>query len=516
MAPVIATTAEPGLSSPLRVSGPLTLARRILAINLLSVLLVGAGFLWLDSYRNQLVERRVREVATTADVARAALDAGGAGGLLPLARASDSRLRLYAPDGALSVDSWRLAAPNFVIAAEPEDSWRKRAAARLDELVDRTVFARPPRRFAEPAIDRASAWPELNGKTGESLRVAPDRTAVITVGRRLMDGSSLLMTVNARDLRRDVRAERLRLALAVLMALLVTALLSAFLARTVVRPIRRLAVAARQVRLGRRRDVVVPRMADRGDEIGVLARSVADMTHALRARADSIEEFAADVSHELKNPLASLLSAAESLGRVEDPALQRQLTAIIADDARRMDRLVSDIAEASRLDARLARSGFAPVDLSATISAVLARQADRAAERRVRVAFARPQIGTVVVAGLDAQLARALDNLIANALSFSPPGGLVEIRARTDGDRVEVTVEDEGPGVPIDAREAVFRRFHSDRPSDQAGQRHSGLGLAIARAIAEGHDGTLCVDDRADGRSGARFVLCLPLIEPEG
>ena len=506
--------AEAAFGPPLRVSGPLTLTRRILAINFLSVLLVGGGFLWLDSYRNQLIERRLREVSVLADVAAAARPIDPAE-LVRVARASDSRLRLYAPDGRLSADSWRLAPPNFAIAREPEDDWRKRVAARLDVAVDRAVFAERPERYREPAVDRAAAWPELSDGP-PTLRLAADRTAILTAGRPLADGSHLLMTVSARDLRRDVRAERLRLATAVLLALLVTALLSAFLARTVVVPIQRLAVAARRVRLGRRRDVVVPRMTERRDEIGVLARSLADMTQALRARSDAIESFAADVSHELKNPLASLSSAAETLERVDDPALQRQLIAVVADDARRMDRLVSDVAEMSRLDARLARSRFEPVDLMPVLIDALAGLAQAAGERGVRTAFARPRSGTAVVAGSPVQLRRALDNVLANALSFSPAGGLVDVRARRDGEMVEVTVEDDGPGVPPDARDAIFRRFHSDRPAEHEGGRHSGLGLAIARAVVEGHDGTIHVEDRADGGPGARFVLRLPLVGAEG
>lgn len=499
-------------------SGPLTLTRRILAINLLSVLLVGASFLWLDSYRNQLIERRLREVTGLADVAAAALGQGPvtANALVNLARASDSRLRLYGSNGQRVADSWRLASPNFTIAQAPEDSWRKRVAARLDVAVDRAVFAERPEPYTEPALDRASAWPELGGRAHPTLRLAPDRTAIITTGRPLADGSRLLMTVNARDLRRDVRAERLRLATAVLLALLVTALLSAFLARTVVRPIQRLAIAARRVRLGRRRDVVVPRMVERRDEIGVLARSLADMTQALRQRSDAIESFAADVSHELKNPLASLSSAAQSLERVTDPELQRQLIAIIADDARRMDRLVGDVAEVSRLDARLARSRFEPVDLMPVLTESLAGLAGTAAKSGVRTAFARPRSGTAVVAGSETQLRRAFDNILANAISFSPSGGLVDVRARCDEEVAEVTVEDEGPGVPPDAHDAIFRRFHSDRPDDHDHERHSGLGLAIARAVVEGHDGRIEVTDRTDGASGARFVIRLPLVETAG
>ena len=518
----IASTPESG-GTRSRGLGHLRLGPRILAINLLSVLLVGASFLWLDSYRNQLVERRLAEVAVQANLMARALRTAttpASGLLLPFADASDSRLRVYGPSGRRLADSWALAPPNFTIAAEPENSIAKRIAARLDDFVDSVVFAHRPPAFAEPRIDEGAAWPEVVAARASldsppSLRLAADRTAVISVARRIGEGRSLLVTVNARDLRRDVRAERLRLATAVLMALLVTALLSAFLARTIVTPIRRLAVAAQRVRLGRRRDVVVPRMADRRDEIGMLARALADMTQALRARADAIEAFAADVSHELKNPLASLSSAVQTLERVDDPDLQRQLIAIVADDARRMDRLVTDIAEASRLDANLARTMFERIDLSGVLDAAVSDLRPSAEEAGVRLALARPRSGTVLVSGLDTQLRRAFDNVIANALSFAPEGSLVEVRVHCTEGWVEIAVEDEGPGVPEASREAIFRRFHSDRPEAHRTGRHSGLGLAIAKAIVEGHGGSLEVSDRADGRAGARFAIRLPLERTE-
>lgn len=496
------------------------LGARILAINALSVLLVGASFLLLDSYRNQLVERRLAEVATQTGLAATGLSGASPGARAPLAvrmaADMDARLRIYDSQGRLALDSWRLAEPNFTIADTPEYRWAKRAAARLDEVVDAVVFAERPQPYREPDVNRADAWPEVGaarrGADATSLRLAPDRTAIITAAEALGSGETLLATVNARDLRRDVRAERLRLATAVLVALLITALLSAFLTRTIVAPIRRLAVAAQRVRQGRRRDVTVPRMTERRDEIGLLARALSDMTIALRDRVDSIEAFAADVTHELKNPLASLSSAAESLERVEDPALMAQLIGIIGEDARRMDRLVGDVADASRLDATLARSLFEPVDLTGVLNAVIEDQRREADERRVRLAFARPRTGSAVVAGLDTQLRRAFDNVVGNAVSFAPPGSLVDVRVRVAADWMEVSVEDEGPGVPESARESIFARFHSDRPStDQDSSRHSGLGLAIARAVIKGHGGSIEATGRWNGRPGARFVIRLPL-----
>ena len=316
----------------------------------------------------------------------------------------------------------------------------------------------------------------------------------------------LLSVENALDVTRLVRAERFRLGMIVLVALLVSVWLSVFLARTIVQPLQQLAAAASRVRLGRAREVVVPRLPLRDDEIGRLARAVSDMSQALRQRIDAIEAFAADVTHELKNPLASLRSATESLGRVSDDTQRWQLLGIVEHDVRRLDRLITDIAELSRLDAQLTRARFERVDLGAVIEAMLAERRERG-RQAPRIAFARPRRDTAVVLGEAARLSRAVENLLENALSFTPAQGVVRIGATRVGNEVIVTVEDQGPGVVPEAREEIFRRFHSDRPDGFGG--HSGLGLAIAKTIVEGHDGKIAVGEGESGK-GARFEIQIP------
>jgi two-component system sensor histidine kinase ChvG len=233
------------------------------------------------------------------------------------------------------------------------------------------------------------------------------------------------------------------------------------------------------------------------------------MTETLRARIDATEAFAADVSHELKNPLASLASAVQGLQRVTDEALRAQLMQVATDDVRRLDRLISDISEASRLDAQLTRTRFDVVDIGAILETLLKERESRSANRDVRIAFARPQRGSTRVMGDKGGLMRVFDNLIDNAVSFSPSGGVVRISATRSGDAVIATVEDEGPGVPEHARDQIFERFHSLRPEGEAFGKHSGLGLAIARTIISGHDGSLILRDRADAQQGAVFVVTL-------
>jgi two-component system sensor histidine kinase ChvG len=341
------------------------------------------------------------------------------------------------------------------------------------------------------------------------IRLAPELTPVFSAAAPVADGSTLLVTDNDRDFTHRVRKQRGSLLIAMGGVTILSILLSLFLARTIVRPLRRIAVAAHQVRLGRAREVNVPRLPSRSDEIGLLARSISDMSQSLRHRIDNIEAFAADVTHELKNPLASLRSAIDGLERIEDPALRKQLFDVVRQDVVRLDRLISDVGEAARTDAELARARFEPVDLGQLIEQLVTAWETRRETGNVRIAFARPRRASAIVMGEPGRLARAIDNLIDNAISFSPPGGLVEIAATHVGEEIRIRIDDEGPGVPEELREAIFNRFHSVRPQTESFGRHSGLGLAIARAIVEGHDGQIDVADRDDAPSGARFTIIL-------
>jgi two-component system sensor histidine kinase ChvG len=341
------------------------------------------------------------------------------------------------------------------------------------------------------------------------IRNAPDLTPVISAAAPT--GSNvLLVTTNDPAFTRAVRDQRGFILGAMGVLIAISVFLSSFLARTIVRPLRRLAIAAHRVRQGRAREVNVPRLPERIDEIGMLARAVSDMSQSLRQRIDSIEAFAADVSHELKNPLASLRSAVDGLVRVEDPELRSKLIVIVLDDIARMDRLIGDISEAARTDAELARAHFQPVDLSALIEQLVNNWEARREEGSPRLVYAKPAKGKAVVMGKADRLARALNAILDNALSFSPAEGLIEIAVARTGDDVIIRIDDEGPGVPAEAREAIFNRFHSVRPESEDFGRHSGLGLAIAQAIVNGHDGEIDVKDRDDAPSGARFTIRLP------
>lgn len=507
-----------------------SLTTRILAVNIIALAMLAGGFFYLDSFRSQLVDARLEETASQTRLIAEAVAAAPEGGRGPLiakvGMATGTRLRIfeYGPttdSGRPRLDSWAITGPTYELRDPAMEDWQKRVARFLDRVIDRVVGADRPEDFAEPRNDVLQAWPEAREAIERhnivtTVKRAPDRTPVIIAaipipGSRADRSQVLLSTENQRDITRIVRAERLRLGIVLLIVVVLSVLLSLFLARTIVRPLRRLALAAHRVRLGRAREVQVPRLPSRRDEIGTLARALSDMSMAIRQRIDATEAFAADVTHELKNPLASLRSAVDALALVKDPALQKQLIDVIQDDVARLDRLITDISEASRVDAELARARFETIDLGVMIEGLVASREARNRNGDVRVAFARPHRGTAVVFGDGSRLTRVVENLVENAISFSPKGGLVQVAATRDGEDVLIRVEDEGPGVPAEAREAIFNRFHSVRPETEQFGRHSGLGLAIAKAIVEGHNGTIEVQDRDDAPSGAKFVIRLPV-----
>ena len=499
-------------------SGRWTLAHRILAVNILTLILLALSILYLDAFRNQLSQERIRqaqrEAAITARMLEQVPPGRRAAALGAAAFASRSRLRLYDAEGGLVADSWRMTGPTYQLRDPATQKWTKDAARALDRGFNALVGANPLEDFIEPRSDRLAAWPEAadaqrTAAVVTEVRNAPDLTPVFSAAAPAA-GGVLLVTANDRNFTRIVRSQRAALAIAMAFAAILSILLSLFLARTIVRPLRHLALAAHRVRLGRSREVKVPRLPSRSDEIGLLARAVSDMSQSLRQRIDNIEAFAADVTHELKNPLASLRSALDSLDRIDDAKLRQQLIDVARHDVVRLDRLIGDISEAARTDAELARAAFDQVDVGALIEQLVSSWEPRRDRGNARIAFARPRRKSAVVLGRPDRLARAIDNIIDNAISFSPPGGLVEIAAARVGDMVRIRIDDEGPGVPNEAREAIFNRFHSVRPDGENFGRHSGLGLAIARAIVEGHGGEIDVQDRDDAPSGARFTICIP------
>jgi two-component system sensor histidine kinase ChvG len=306
---------------------------------------------------------------------------------------------------------------------------------------------------------------------------------------------ALLLSTQGGDIDQTGEAERLAILKVFLVAAGIMSVLSMLLAGTIAGPVRRLADGADRVRRRVKGRVEIPDFTARRDEIGHLSGNLREMTSALYSRIEAIEQFAADVAHELKNPLTSLRSAVETLPLAKTETSRARLLEVIEHDVRRLDRLISDISDASRLDAELQRQESAPVDLHKLLSAVVTVANEVKRDDGVTVTLAFEGARGFVVQGHDSRLSQVVNNLIDNARSFSPPDGAVRVACRRAGAIIAITVDDDGPGIRPDAIEKIFERFYTDRPQQSFGQ-NSGLGLSISKQIVEAHGGRLTAQNR--------------------
>jgi two-component system sensor histidine kinase ChvG len=441
-----------------------------------------------------------------------------------LAFSTQTRVRLFDSRGVLVADSRVLIgagrAVEQSVLAPPDhlDSWVDRVVTWLDQLMPR-FDTRNLRPYRERLDQQAGDYPEvleaLIGNEERALRRLPDgklhMSIAIPVQRLRQVHGGLMITAVGDDIEDAVNRARIAVLQAFLLALCVTVLLSVFLAGTIARPLRRLAQAAEQVRGRATRPARIPDLTGRNDEIGDLSAALADMTKALQGRIDAIAGFAADVAHEIKNPLTSLRSALETFAATEDEEKRKRLLGVMQLDIRRLDRLITDISNASRIDADMAREDPEPVDIAELLRTLVEiyQTTGEGAAPHIRLDL---PLERLMVSGSPDRLGQVVRNLVDNAMSFSPPGGTVRIGAGRRGREIQVIVEDEGPGVPPDKLEAVFDRFYSERPRSEAFGGHSGLGLSIAKQIAEGHRGRIVAENRTQG--GARFVITLPAQSP--
>jgi two-component system sensor histidine kinase ChvG len=521
---------------------PLTL--RILAVNVLALVLLAGGFLYLGKYQTSLIGQQLESLKTQGEIFAAAvgegavLDSADEGEvLLPdlarqmmrrLVAPTKTRARLFAIRGGIIADSRVLRGPGDAVQVlELPSPDTEGAILGFADKVYNWVVDKLPRRkrypvYRESLAPRAADYFEvesaLRGETAEMIRSDPANgdlvlSVAIPVQRYKQVLGALMLSTGSAEIEQELRTVRLELLRIFGVALLVTVLLSLYLAGTIARPIRRLAAAAERGR-GRRARVEIPDFTRRGDEIGDLSGSLREMTDALWQRMSAIERFAADVAHEIKNPLSSLKSAVETAVRIEDPATQRRLMAIILDDVERLDRLITDISAASRLDAELSRLELAPIDVAAMLRTLVDVHEATRAEDRPRLVLDLPERARpLIVPGIETRLSQVFLNIIANAVSFSPPRGEIRLTARPSGRAVVVTVEDCGPGVPDDKLTAIFDRFYTERPAGEKFGTHSGLGLSISKQVVEAHRGMIWAENRKDDDgavTGARFSVRLP------
>lgn len=514
------------------------LTRRIIFFNAIVLLILLGGVIFVQSTRVGLIDERltgIRQQALivagtlaeyTTDEATQSIKVDEAEPLLrQLIAPTSLRARLYGTDGRLEVDTRNLLARNIVQTYQlpPIDFW-----SRVDQAVERIyngVMGVRPLAKLEPYFEAgkdgrvySEVLEALSGKDATKERVDERNRLVLSVAVPIQRFKAiygvLMVSTEGGDIDGVLREERATLMEVFLVGFIVMLISSLYLAGFIAEPVRHLAAAADRVRRGRSGRETIPAMAERNDEIGELADSLSAMTRALYDRIDAIESFAADVAHELKNPLTSLKSAVEVLARAKDDEARARLVAVVGDDIKRIDRLITDISQASRLDAELSRETSEPVDIGHLLETIVEVYSISGLPRGVETVLERDLPMTAVVVGRSERLGQIFRNLIDNAVSFSPDGGKVIVTARASGHTVRITVEDEGPGIPPDNLETIFNRFYTERPAGQDFGTNSGLGLSIARQIVEGAGGRIWAQNRIrqDGKTaGARFIVELPL-----
>jgi len=530
------------LLRPKRRVSPLTV--RILAVNLIALGFLAGGILYIDQYQETMVQSRINALIKDAEVMAGALGEAATAEadrteLLRLKPAeqiivrvvgvTNNRTRLFGLEGNLLLDSRDLAVdqsvvidelPPYVGLAAFMDQLSETITLLLDSLHRRNDLES----YHEVKTQVADHYPEveraLEGDMGFRIRRLSDHTEIITVAvpvqrfRRVL--GALLLSADTRDINAAVQQTRITFLKFFGIVLLVTLLLSIFLARTIVRPILRLARSADRISAGTHTGADIPDYSGRNDEVGDLSRSLKDMTLALARQIDAVAAFAADVSHELKNPLTSLRSAVETLSLAKNEAAKKKLLGIIEDDVGRLDRLISDISNISRLDAEMSRSQMGEVNIKSLLETLIniyrSSQADKIPTLHLDLGTQKntskkKSQKAYCVSGLEGQLGQLFRNLIDNAISFSKKDGTIWIRLSHHKNMVQVVIEDEGQGIPEDKLEDIFDRFYSERPSAEAFGKHSGLGLSICKKIVEAHEGAIVAQNRQTG--GARFTVQL-------
>ena len=549
-----------------------SLTRRIVVLNLVALLALASGILYLNQFRAGLIDARVQSLLIQGQIIAGAIAASAtvdtdaitidpekllelqagesispndeqsraldfpinpervAPVLRRLISPTKTRARIYDPDGTLILDSRHLYARGqilrFDLPSTKEDTtgWLEGIWQKIKLWLRRGDLPL----YEEAGGGSGRNYPEvvaaLGGSPASIVRVSEKGELIVSVAvpvqrfRAVL--GALLLSTQGGDIDDIVAAERWAILRVFLVAAIVTTVLAVMVAGTIAGPVRRLAAAAERVRRGVDSRQEIPEFAGRQDEIGNLARTLRDMTNALYNRMDAIERFAADVAHELKNPLTSLRSAVETLPLARNEDSRERLLHVILHDVRRLDRLISDISDASRLDAELARANSEPLDIAELLEGIVhvAHQVRREGQPDVVLELVKPrETHAFKVRGNGSRLGQVFNNLLDNARSFSPPDGCVVVTAKRDGRDIVVTVDDDGPGIRPDVAERIFERFYTDRPEGEEFGNNSGLGLSISRQIVEAHRGTITAGNRVEADKegterilGARFTVRLP------
>jgi two-component system sensor histidine kinase ChvG len=515
------------------------LTARIMAIMVFPLSIFLLGLLSIDQYRTTLIQSEfialerqgftlarslaLAEADRDQQFARRRLSAETMTHLLPLVGLGSSlRARVFQPNGILLADTarpGRLRIPVEVKRRE-DRSWLGHTRDHLNDAMNKASsffsFADDLPIYVERRRQRADHFPEvlaaLSGEPRRALRQDAGGELVLSVAVPIQDlrlvRGALLVSISGGKIERELANVNIAFLQLFLIVLMVTIGLSLYLARSITRPISRLASAADQLRRSGDTSHRLQQLPQRNDEIGYLSDALLAMTDELQRRIQATASFAADVAHEIKNPLSSLRSAAETISLIKDPAQQQKLMNVILQDVSRLDRLITDISQASRVDTEIIGQDGEQIDFAALLdNFIQLRRQSYADHKIVLVKLEQP----IMVIGQDGRIVQVLDNLLGNAVSFSPKGAEIIFDLRTNASPAQAVLQilDEGPGIPENRLETVFHRFYSERPKGESFGDHSGLGLSIAKQIIEGHDGSLVASNRDTG--GACFTLTLPL-----
>jgi two-component system sensor histidine kinase ChvG len=522
---------------------------RIIGVNAAALLMLAIGMLYLGHYQKSLIETKLDTFKTEVELVAAALSEATPGpeavapetytrALKRFSQTMAQRVYLFNAAGELLLDSDHIpeiTEPGHVADSEEHPKTlssirvlKKMAGLIIQFLPERQVLPSYPDIAARTAAGHPDAADAVQGIVSLSAWHDAEGHIFLTAAAPMYKNGNLLGAVmlarGGQDIEEDIGNVWLNILKVFFITLVITILLSIYLSGTIARPLRKLAVAAEALRRGR--EAELPDLSARHDEIGELSIVLRDMTQALWDRMDSIERFAADVAHELKNPLTSLKSAIETASIVKKDEDRARLMQIITHDIDRMNRLISDISDASRLDSELSRESFETIDLRQILNelvdlhkspldretSVTRSRTTRAANADVNIILSDMGEEDSFIWGLQIRLAQVFQNLLANAISFSPPGGTVHITIVPVRKRVVVTVEDEGPGIPENRLETIFDRFYTERPEHEDYGRHSGLGLAICKQIVSAHGGQIFAENIKDPNmrvTGARFTVIL-------
>ena len=534
-------------SSRKRRVSPLTI--KILSINVIAIFVVFTAVLHLDRYEDTLIQTELEGLERQATLFANALSEvavarnPGTQNYLSItavqnvidrsALDSPARSRVFGTGGELLADSYRLPGRVPSVTTKPLASVSPNIFFQkfLDKFFQ-DFFYSPTQQhvpnYQQHTIQLARAFPEvISALRGSSIKTVK----ATTTGRKLLTVAMpirkkykpvlgvLLLSSDDKNINVAFNSYQKELIIAVVIAIIITSALSLYLSRSITRPIRRLASAAEKIRSDRNGRHEISEVSERNDELGELSKALTQMTDDLWQRLDAIEKFAADVAHEIKNPLTSIRSAVETASKIKDNEKRDKLLALILDDVHRLDRLITDISDSSRLDTELSREKFTAIDIGKLLLAFyeLRTSQKKFGEKNLTLDIMEGN-AELLILGHEIRIVQVIDNIVDNAITFSPPHGNINIAVSADTKSVTITIDDQGPGIPKGKLDAIFDRFYSERPPTEKFGLHSGLGLSICKQITEAHNGEITAENRLDPQSitkGARFIITLPRVTKE-